>query len=165
MSVEKSIENSIEKPNRQYVSILGMNMHEEESTRDKMEQLHIELNHLVGAGNTDYLVWGQYIEAHWDEFYESPYLNVSFLTELSIHVSLEVVAEDIHKVIDLVAIAKQKKSVKAIRYADKIVNDLNGWLYNPNQEDDVYWGATATLQGDGDQKVIRRINKFINNNR
>lgn len=157
LNIVWSLEKNIEKPNGDLVSLVRTKIPaDDEITNNAMSELHMELK--------DYLAAGQDVEDYWDAFYDNPLLGERSLNALINSAGAEIIAIDIRKVKELVEIAKRKQSNKAIRYAYKIVSDLDYWLFNPGMEDQAYWGATETLQGDGNKTLVNRITKFIETN-
>lgn len=128
--------------------------------KNSIQEMDEALEIRVGEG-TDFFTVEPYAAAYWEEFIDDPVFSEDRLARLDEQVGVYVYREDIRRVQQLIAIAKQDHDADALVYASRIISDLNGWIFNPDEEKREYWEASETLQWHASKKTIQKITRYI----
>jgi|GEM_PF-3639054 len=129
-----------------------------------IEDMHSRINGLIGWGGL-YQFESPNSEA-WEMFDELLTETSSTIEKLITLIDIESIRVDLQTFHLILNHAYTKRDTAALRYAHRIIHDLNYWVFNRGlrKATSDYWRATITLEGEN-TSISRWVNRNILNER
>jgi len=135
-------------------SLANISASDRDATEGEVANFHERMNDMVGWGHwrrfTDKSGW-RAAEFEWTQLQndiEDSNGLVARAREVSSKVESESLKQDLEAFARALELASETKEVNLLKFAHRIVHDLDYWLFKHGDRNPDYWGVTATLEGE-----------------